>query len=374
MAPVSLGDLNVLIGPNGSGKSNFIEILELLRSIPSDLAGSIRDGGGISEWLWKGSKPNSAGKLELLVRLANMTVDLRYKLEFGMAGQRLEVLDESIEDAVKTRSSAKDVRFYYRFYRGHPMINVQPTEKKPRSLNKESLDPQQSVLSQRKDPDLYPEVTELGKAFGHIAIFREWAFGRNPPPRQPQAADLPGDLLLPDARNLALVLNGIEYSEEGAQLKHILRRFLPRFDQLSTRVMGGTVQMFLHERGLSAPVPATRLSDGTVRFIALLAILLKPDFASLICIEEPELGMHPDALFLIAELLRDASRKTQIVVTTHSDILLTALSESSESVLVCENLHGASSIRRLDKDTLSFWLKDYQLGDIWRAGELGGNP
>ncbi|MDQ6707428.1 MAG: AAA family ATPase, partial [Acidobacteriota bacterium] len=95
---------------------------------------------------------------------------------------------------------------------------------------------------------------------------------------------------------------------------------------------------------------------------------------SMICIEEPELGLHPDALPLIAELLAAAACKTQIVVTTHSDILLSALSESPESVLVCENLKGSSSIRRLDKDQLDFWLREYKLGEIWRTGELGGNP
>jgi len=371
--PISLLPLNVLIGPNGSGKSNFVEILELLRAAPSDLAAAVRDGGGVSEWLWKGTRENSLGRLEATVSLPGFPTDFRYRLEFGVAGSRLEVLDEAIEDALVTRHGAPDVRFYYRFQRGHPVMSVQRGGQ-PRRLNRESLDPQQSVLSQRKDPDLYPEVTALGKAFRGIATFREWTFGRNPPLRQPQPADLPGDSLLPDARNLALFINSIEHSDAWSELKKALRRFLPRFDQISTRLIAGTAQIFLHEKGLSTPVPATRLSDGTIRFIALIAILLKPEFASLICIEEPELGMHPDALGLIAELLRGASAKTQIVVTTHSDILLSALSDSAESVLVCENVNGASTVRRLQTEKLGPWLRDYRLGEVWRAGELGGNP
>jgi predicted ATPase len=116
------------------------------------------------------------------------------------------------------------------------------------------------------------------------------------------------------------------------------------------------------------------LSDGTIRFITLLAILLRPGVAPLICLEEPELGLHPDALTLIAKLLVEASEQTQIIVTTQSDILVSALSEHAESVVVCENLGGASRFRRLESDKLRFWMDKYKLGEIWRIGELGGNP
>ena len=117
----------------------------------------------------------------------------------------------------------------------------------------------------------------------------------------------------------------------------------------------------LHEKGLSTPIPATRLSDGTIHFIALVAILLKPELATPICIEEPKLGMHPDALAVIAGLLREASSTTQIVVTTHSDVLLSALSDSADSVLVCENVHGSSELRRLDTGPLTIGGKELAL-------------
>jgi len=122
------------------------------------------------------------------------------------------------------------------------------------------------------------------------------------------------------------------------------------------------------------PVPATRLSDGMIRFITLLAILLRPGRARLICLEEPEMGLHPDALSLIAELLLEASQDTQVIVTTQSDVLVSALSEYAESVIVCDNVAGASHFRRIESDKLRFWMDKYQLGEIWRVGELGGNP
>ena len=106
----------------------------------------------------------------------------------------------------------------------------------------------------------------------------------------------------------------------------------------------------------------------------MLAALLSPTPPPLLCIEEPELGLHPDAVALLAELLVDASERMQLVVTTHSDALLSALGDRVDSVLVCENNGHGTTIERLDTERLAHWLKNYSLGDIWRIGEIGGNP
>ena len=106
--------------------------------------------------------------------------------------------------------------------------------------------------------------------------------------------------------------------------------------------------------------------------MALLAVLLSPAPPPLICIEEPELGLHPDALKLLADLMVDASTRTQLIVSTHSDTLVSAFTEQTESVLVCEHL-GGTIFRRLESERLRHWLDKYRLGEIWRIGELGGN-
>ena len=376
--PIRLNQLSVLIGPNGSGKSNFIELFELLSSTPTDIAATIRDGGGVREWLWKGGSPSASARIGTVLNLPSVIPKLRYELELGSAAERLEILDEKLEDVEKTSKTSKDVYFYYRFQKGHPVINVRTGGKAKsieRKLNRDLLDPQQSVLSQRKDPEAYPEVTSLGREFNRLFTFREWRFGRYGALRQAQPADLATDRLMPDAQNLGLIINGIEHSDQGLRLNELLSRFLPRFKNISTRVQpGGAIQIFLHEHGLSSPVPATRLSDGTIRFITLLVILLKPELASAICIEEPELGLHPDAMFILSELIVEASRRTQLVVTTHSDVLLSELSTRVDDVLVCENVKGQTSMQRLSAEKLEFWLDKYTLGEIWRNGELGGNP
>ena len=369
--PLDLRNLNVLIGPNGSGKSNLIEAIELLAAMPRDLATTIRDGGGPSEWLWKGARRGPA-EIDAVLNGAPTQRPLRYRVQLDAVQSRVEVTDEAVEEAAPSprRSPESDVYFYYRFQQGNPVINVADG---PHHLQRENLRPDQSVLAQRKDPDLYPELTWVGNQLGAFHTFREWSFGRYVALRQPQPADLPEDRLLADSRNLALVLNQIEHDSGGERLNDLMRRFYPRFERLSTRISGGTVQFYLHEQGFGAPIPATRLSDGTIRFVALTAALLARAPPPLLCVEEPELGLHPDALQLLGELLVEASTKTQLVVTTHSDALVSALTDHVESVVACERLGDGTALRRLDPNQLSAWLDDYRLGDLWRMGELGAN-
>ena len=366
-APLDLRALNVLIGPNGSGKTNLIEAIELLAAMPRDLAATIRDGGGAGEWLWKGKRGGPA-EIDAVLNGAPTGSPLRYRLQFDAVQSRVEVTDEAIEELEPSPGMPS---FYYRFQQGNPVINVADG---PRHLQRENLRPDQSVLAQRKDPDLYPEVTWVGEQLGAFHTFREWSFGRYVALRQPQPADLPEDRLLPDSRNLALVLNQVEHDRGGERLNDLMRRFYPRFERLSTRISGGTVQFYLHEQGFGAPIPATRLSDGTIRFIALTAALLAHDPPPLLCIEEPELGLHPDALPLLGELLVEASARTQLIVTTHSDALVSALTDHVDAVVACERLGDGTVLRRLNANDLSAWLDDYRLGDLWRMGELGANP
>jgi predicted ATPase len=382
---IPLRALNLVIGPNGSGKSNLIEIIELLRATPTGLASAIRDGGGVREWLWKGNG-GAPGTLEARLARSGQS-SLRYRLKFAAAGARTEVIDEVLEDAEKVRPDADDVNFYYRFSGGHPVLRtIPPSLKIDDALKKanarwsqdQTLRPgtwvaDESILSQRKDPDAYPELSWCATQFSRIQTFREWAFGRYAALRQPQPADLPTDILLPDARNLGLLLNQLEHSDASSALNAMLRRFLPRVQRMGIGLQGGTVQFFLREDGLTTPIPATRLSDGTLRFLAMAALLLMPAPPPLICIEEPELGLHPDALSAVAEMLVAASERTQIIVTTHSDALVSALTDHVESVLVCEH-RGGTQLVRLDAERLNHWLDRYRLGDLWRMGELGGNP
>lgn len=373
---IELGPLNVLIGPNASGKSNLIEALGVLRATPRDLTAPIREGGGIAEWLWKGAMPPPVAYLEAIVEPLRGEEELRYGLAFGMVGQRFEVMEEGVESG-GPRWGEDSPRIVRRDEAGHVVLSLRvegpdPEDIELRSVSAE-IDPEQSVLSQWKDPHQYPEITYLGEQFGQIRLYREWNLGRRTEARRPQATDLPEDFLQEDAANLGVVLNDLQHRPATWQtVLDYLKKYYELAEAVTTKIHGGTVQLYLHEKGLSAPVPATRLSDGTLRWLCLLSILCHPEPPPLVCIEEPELGLHPDIIPTIAELLVDASQRMQLIVTTHSDILVSALTDVPEAVLVCERDEDGTRVRRLDREQLKDWLEKYTLGELWTMGEIGG--
>jgi len=223
-----------------------------------------------------------------------------------------------------------------------------------------------------RDPETYPELAWLAQSYEKVRIYREWAFGRNAVFREPQKADSRNDLLEEDFSNLGLVLNRLKTRFPAAKraILKSLQDLYAGITDFEVFIEGGTVQVFFTEGDFA--IPATRLSDGTLRYLCLLAILCDPEPAPLICIEEPELGLHPDILPGLADLLRATSNRTQLIVTTHSDILVDAMTETPESVVVCGKYEGQTTMERLNPADLRHWLEKYRLGQLWTQGEIGG--
>ena len=218
-----------------------------------------------------------------------------------------------------------------------------------------------------------PELTYLGEALSRIRIYREWSLGRDSPLRLPQKADLPNDFLQEDGKNLALVLNSFQGKPAvKRRLLDALSKFYEGITDFHVKIEGSTVQLFIEEGDVV--IPATRLSDGTLRYLCLLAVLCHPQPPPLICIEEPELGLHPDILPTVSKLLLEASERSQLIVTTHSDMLVDALTNEWWSIVVCEKRDGQTVMRRLDEEKMAAWLENYRLGELWSSGEIGGNP
>lgn len=330
--PVELGPLNVLIGPNGSGKSNFLEALSLLQAAPDQITRPIRDGGGVRDWLHKStaSAPLKDARIEALIVSPGNTRDFRYGLAFHETGGRFEISDEFLENEASDPGKSQPY-FFYRWNNGRPVLNT--TGLGERKLLRESIKPDQSILAQKRDADLYPELTWVADQLRAMRLYREWTFGRYAAPRLPQKTDLPNDKLEQDSSNLGLVINRLRMNVVARkQLIEALRVVYDGIEDVDVRVEGGTAQVFLIET--NGIMPATRLSDGTLRYLSLLALLCDPTPPPLIVIEEPELGLHPDVLPTLARLLVEASARTQLVVTTHAPALVDALSETPESVLV----------------------------------------
>ena len=373
--PVELGPLNVIIGANGTGKSNFIEAIDLLRAAPSvseslNARAAVRDGGGVREWIWKGAKDDSGASIEAVLECPRKRANLRYRMRFADAGKyRFKIREEIVED-VGPGKKGSEPKIYYRLVDGK---GIRKEGKRYRKFMDDEIDAGISLLARHKDPERYPELAKIGETFESMRIYREWHFGRDSVARMPQMADLPDARLAPDASNLGLVLNRLRREPASKErFLHALRKLYDGIDDFDLQIEGGALQIFIQEgRNL---VPAKRLSDATLRYLCLLAVLCHPDPGPLICIEEPELGMHPDILVALADLLVEASEKAQLVVTTHSEILVDAMTKRPESIFVAERDSNGTRLERLEDDEIKPWLEEYgdSLGECWMQGHIGG--
>jgi len=294
---------------------------------------------------------------------------LRHGVAFQPQGQTFAVIEERIENELPIAGQELP-EYYYRNENGRPFARKSGATA-PIGLALDSLDLDRSFVGQRNDPEFYPEIAWLHSRYSKIRIYREWSMGRDSPLRQPQPADMRNDFLAEDFSNLGLFLSKLRKTPKAKEaIIENLRKLYDGLTDFDVVVEGGTVQVFFTEGDFV--IPATRLSDGTLRFLCLLAILCDPSPPLLICLEEPELGLHPDILPTVADLLKAASQRTQLIVTTHSDILVDAMTESPECVVVCEKHEGQTEMNRLSASELAVWLEKYRLGKLWIQGQLGG--
>ncbi len=368
---LDLPALTVLIGPNGSGKSNLLETVGLLPGAPRDLAIPIRASGGIGDWIWRGSNQwHPAASLELTMNLPPLLDgDITHAIELVTVGQMFGLRGETIRSGTILGFKSNPPVAWHRD--GQTVYRTTLIEGDEHYIQERQVGIDKSVLSEVKDFVQFPELSIISDFYEHISLYRHWEFGPKAAIRQPQRIDVKPSPLLEDFSNLGMFLNRFrQHPQPKKELFDKLGDLYSGLRDFELNIEGGTVQIFFTEGEFS--IPATRLSDGSLRYLCLLAILLDPEPPSLVCIEEPELGFHPDLIPKLADLLVDASSRCQVIVTTHSDILVDALSDRPESVVVCEKHDGQTSMRRLDRSDLAVWLEKYRLGELWTRGELGG--
>jgi predicted ATPase len=183
--------------------------------------------------------------------------------------------------------------------------------------------------------------------------------------------------LLPDGANLASVLHSIQqkYPDAWEEIIEILHTACAGFRTVSFPAEGGDgkVGLLWREQPFEKEgVSANLLSDGTLKLLCMVAILKSPNPPPLICIDEPELGLHPDWIELVAELMQDAAARTQVIVATHSPHIVAKL--DPDQVIVTEKKNGETRLERLSAKDLEKWLRDFNLADLWLAGHIGGRP
>lgn len=380
--PIPLKALNVLIGPNGSGKSNLIEAISLLKALPNDVGATLRLGETFGNLIWKGGDGRNVAKISIITHDENPNFKTVYGIEFSTFISDFRVISEYLYKRAKNNDDLvfyENTRFNKKIRIGRSPFEMErtpfgflyPSDLVEMGMN--DFSENKSILSQKRDYYVYNELTSISFYFDHCKILTDWSFGGGSVARQAQNASGIYFALVNGGGNLSLYLNEI-YFKNHEKINNALSRFLPRFESIKTRVSNGVVQVYFLEKGISEPIPISRLSDGTLRFLAIISLLCDANPLGILCIEEPELGLHPDAAALLAELLVEASQRMQIIVTTHSEAFLSALTRHDVNVLVTENFGEGTEVTQVDQEELSSWLDKYTLGDLWRIGKIGGNP
>lgn len=368
--PLELRALNVLIGPNGSGKSNLLAGLSLLPALPTGNLGAAfrQNGNTVKDW-FRNSHFATTATLATEVAAPGSAVLVRHELQFRADKNGIEIQREEVSTrAADAEASAAGAVPYRADFAAKPAVIEFDGQARP-SFGATRYN---SILEQVRDPTTYPSFAQLTAAYQAIYHFQDWTFGSNSPIRQPQPVDGSDTFLRADGANLVLVLHELGgHPERKQQIAGALRELYEGVDDYETVEQAGYVGLFLREG--KQRIPAVRLSDGTLRYLCLLAILLHPMPPPLICLEEPELGLHPDAVLAIGKLIKDAAERTQLLVTTHSDILVDVLGENPEDIVVCEKVDGATELDRLSGTALKVWLEKYSLSELWTRGKIGGN-
>ena len=346
---LELRPINVLIGPNGSGKSNFIGVFAFLNAVRN---GCLRDyvarAGGADKVLHFGSKRTKF----LSIHLSFSQEINQYKIKLGP--------DES--DSLYALAEST--------YFWDKKLHKRPYEDPLPRINGEA-----GISDSRVGGGIAHYVRN------HLDSWVLYHFhDTSASSPMKKTADVDDNRLLrSDGCNLAafLYLLRERYDGEYDLIRRTTQLAAPFLDDFVLKPLAlneEKIRLEWRHRGSDAYFNASSLSDGTLRFIALATLLLQPTKLrpSVILMDEPELGLHPYAITLLASLVKQASVDTQIVLATQSPILLDHF--DPEDVLVADRARGATEFTRLDGKALKEWLEDYSLGQLWEKNELGGRP
>jgi predicted ATPase len=371
------GNLNVIIGPNGSGKSNLLRALEMISaSARGQLAQSIQEAGGIRSIVWDGEASSILWEMNLLtVPLQNQ--NFIYKAELARGGGEYSVHDEALSHSNIDSVGLDEQPIWNNPLRRHgTRAYIVDDDDKQSDRRVEDEEVQETELSYFSSP--ITKNIKLRYFRSNVigwAIYQDLPLGVNSQARMPPLSRLE-QRVSPDAHNLINVLHTLYSSDREfkRQVNSSMRAaFGDDFDELIfPPASDQRIQLRVRWKTLKREQSAADLSDGTLRFLFLLAVLASPNPAPLIAIDEPETGLHPSMLPLIAELAVDAAERTQVVFTTHSDQFLDAFRETGirPTTTVAKWENGETTLTTLADDELEYWLQNYSLGHLFRSGEL----
>ena len=356
---LTLGPLTVLIGPNGSGKTNFVGVFSFLNAIrEGGLQRYVVKAGGADKVLHFGSRVTE--KLHVKISFKNEVNPNEVNPNEVVNQYEIDLEPNGADELVPSSEAAY---FWKTLQYKRPYVEVIASEGREAGIS-------------RQYQDGIPKYVRE-----HLASWRLYHFhDTSAASPMKKIADVNDNRYLrPDGSNLAPFLHLLREKHEDAYrfIVNTVRQVAPFFRDFALeplRLNSEKIRIEWRHEGTDAYFNASSLSDGTLRFIALATLFLQPTKyrPSVILVDEPELGMHPFAVTLLAALMKSASTDSQVIVSTQSSLLLDHF--DPEEVLVADRVDGATRLTRLESSRLESWLEDYSLGQLWEKNELGGRP
>jgi predicted ATPase len=340
-----LGDVNVLIGPNGSGKTNLYRSVQLLAAAArGQLARSIALEGGMGSVLWAGARKKGAVRMVVEVELEHVSYQIACGLPQSAAsqpdGSQLFMLDPQVKEERVWIRSGKSVTL---LERGNQSAWVRDHDGR-RAEYPLALLENESVLAQLAEPHLYPELSALRQEFLAWRFYHQFRTDPDSPLRSPQIG-VSTPVLSEAGEDLAAALATILAIGDGAALEEAVDDAFPGSSLEIQNDGRGRLGVALLTPGIPRPFEARELSDGTLRYLCLLAALESPRPAPLLAFNEPETSLHPDLLEPLATALARSSRRSQLWITTHSPQLAKHLeAQTGISPLLLEKQQGETRL------------------------------
>ncbi len=357
---LALGAINVLIGPNGSGKSNFVSVFSFLQAIREGrLQDYVQRAGGADRLLHFGAKTTQTMEIALSF---NNPGETKNGYQIQLIPTELDQLAPKPGDM---HGGGESVYYWDTAIHDSPykVTLIPPTAQ---GLEAEIISSTQHTASY------------VRRHLGSWLVYR--FHDTSAASAMKRTADLNDNRFLrPDGSNLPAFLYYLRERHNGAYIliRGAVRQVAPFFNDFQLeplRLDESKIRLeWRHERS-DDYFDVSAFSDGTLRFIAMAALLLQPEALrpAVILIDEPEMGMHPYAITLLASLIKQAAAASQIIVSTQSSLLLDHF--EPEDVLVADRVNGATELTRLNSADLEEWLEDYSLGQLWEKNEIGGRP
>lgn len=348
-----LGHLNVIVGANGAGKSNFVQIFEMLRAMcMKGFQSFVFEHGEAKSFPYNGYK---------------VTPKIEMRLEFASCGNKNK--NNFYDFTIKPLPTGKLILEETRGLQVHQQKSYGLPDLESHLADvKDDLGQFSSACEQDAGFFIYDILSRMMVYHFHDSSLLS-------PMRMPELID-DNKYLRPNASNIAPFLLKLktDYPDYYKSIVYAIRAVMPFFDDFTLETtkngLEENVKLTWLQKGTDFPMQSFHLSDGSIRFICLATALLQPAPPSIIIIDEPELGLHPAAIEILAHLIEVASRNTQVIVATQSPLLLDQF--AVDDIIIAKRENGATVFSRLDANKLKIWLDDYSLGDLWARDIIQG--